>query len=158
MALLFWISFAGMLYTYAVYPAIIWLFSRLAGRDVLRRSITPRISVIVPCHNTETNIISRIKNLEASDYPSDKLEIIVVSDGSTDGTEGAMMQVSAQATLADGHSCTSDAKRQCQITVLGNRKRRGKAAALNYAIAVATGDIIVFADPRQRFERRAIRE
>src|SRR5262249_34557971 len=49
-------------------------------------------------------------------------------------------------------------KPQCQIKALAYPKRRGKAAALNYGIAVATGDIIVFADARQRFEPQAIRE
>jgi len=158
MPLLFWISFGGILYTYLGYPAIIWLFSRLASRDVSRRPITPRVSVIVPCHNEETNVISRIENLKASDYPPEKLEIIVVSDSSSDGTAEAMRRALAQASLPDGDSGRSDGKRHCEITVLAYRKREGKAAVLNYAIQVATGDVIVFADARQRFEARAIRE
>jgi cellulose synthase/poly-beta-1,6-N-acetylglucosamine synthase-like glycosyltransferase len=140
MPLLFWISLAGIFYTYAGYPVTIWAFSKIAGRRVARRPIAPRVSVVVPCHNEQATIIDRIKNLRASDYPADRLEIIVVSDGSTDGTVEALRSAPAE------------------TRVFTYQKRRGKAAALNYAIRLATGDIIVFADARQRFEPRAIRE
>jgi cellulose synthase/poly-beta-1,6-N-acetylglucosamine synthase-like glycosyltransferase len=140
MPLLFWISLAGIFYTYLGYPITIWAFSRLAGKRVSRRATAPRVSVVVPCHNEQATIVDRIRNLQASDYPEDRLEIIVVSDGSTDGTVEALGNAPAE-TLVRAYS-----------------KRRGKAAALNYGIAMATGEIIVFADARQRFEPRAIRE
>lgn len=137
---IFWISFAGVLYTYFGYPIAIWAAGRLASRAVSKKPIAPRVSVVVPCYNEQANVIARIRNLEASDYPADKLEIIVVSDGSTDGTARTLNKVSGQ------------------ITVLSYPKRRGKASALNSAIQAATGDVIVFADARQRFEPQAIRE
>jgi len=154
MPLLFWISFAGILYTYAGYPVVIWIFSKLAERRVSRRRATPMVSIVVPCYNEEANIVERIENLRASDYPADKLEIVVVSDGSTDGTVQAINLASGQPCQAGG----GPGGRKCQTTVLSYPKRKGKAAALNYAISVATGDVIVFADARQRFEPRAIRE
>jgi len=140
MPLLFWISLAGIFYTYLGYPITIWAFSKMVGRRISRRAIAPRVSVVVPCHNEQATIVDRIRNLQASDYPPDRLEIIVVSDGSTDGTVEA---------LRSGPPETK---------VCAYSKRRGKAKALNYAIGIATGDIIVFADARHRFEPRAIRE
>ena len=117
------------------------MLSRLAGRRVSREPIVPRVSVVVPCYNEEGNIEARIKNLEASDYPADKLEIIVVSDGSTDSTPE----------VATGAA-------SLRTRVLTYPKRSGKAAALNCAIREASGDVIVFADARQSFAPRAIRE
>jgi biofilm PGA synthesis N-glycosyltransferase PgaC len=141
MRLLFWTSVAGILYTYAGYPAAIWLLSRVAGRPVSRRPILPSVSVVVPCYNEEGNIEARIKNLEASDYPAGNLEIIVVSDGSTDSTEAAATEAAS-----------------IRTTVLAYPGRKGKAAALNFGIQNSSGEVIVFADARQRFEPRAIRE
>lgn len=61
MALLFWISFAGILYTYVGYPVGIWALGRLASRRVSRQPIVPRVSVVVPCYKEESNIEARIK-------------------------------------------------------------------------------------------------
>jgi biofilm PGA synthesis N-glycosyltransferase PgaC len=141
MPLLFWISFGGILYTYAGYPIAIWALARLAGRRVFKQPIVPRVSVVVPCYNEEGNIEARIRNLETSDYSADNLEIIVFSDGSTDGTTEAASRAASARTRVLAHSL-----------------RRGKAAALNSAIRDASGEVIVFADARQRFDPGAIRE
>jgi len=141
MHLLLWISFAGILYTYVGYPIGIWVLGSVARQRVSRRAITPRVSVVVPCHNEEANVEARIKNIEASDYPAGQLEIILVSDGSTDRTVEAATSAGSPRTR-----------------VLATTERKGKAAALNTAIREATGEVIVFADARQRFAPRAIRQ
>lgn len=140
---LFWLSAASIIYTYAGYPLIIWLLARLRTRPVRKASITPAVSVVLACHNEERNLERRIQNLLESDYPAELLEVIVVSDGSTDST----------AEIAGRLSSLSN-----RVRPIIYAEQRGKAAALNAGVAIANGNIIVFADARQTFERGAIRE
>jgi poly-beta-1,6-N-acetyl-D-glucosamine synthase len=139
--LLFWISVAAIFYTYIGYPVAVWMLARLRKQTVSKSHITPRVSIVIACHNEANNIQTRIKNLFECDYPANLLEIIVVSDGSTDFTE----QIA----------------RRCQsgrAQVFAYDGQKGKAAALNIGVQQASGEIIIFADARQRFERNAIRQ
>jgi biofilm PGA synthesis N-glycosyltransferase PgaC len=138
---LFWISIAAIIYAYVGYPIIVWLLARLRSQIVFKSSITPRVSVIIACHNEANNIEARIKNLFECDYPAHLLEIIVVSDGSTDFTADI-----ARRYVSD------------RLRVFAYNKQMGKASALNVGVKAATGEIILFADARQRFERNAIKE
>lgn len=138
---LFWLSIAAIIYTYIGYPILVWLLARLRNQEVRKSPITPPVSIIIACHNEADNIQSRIKNLFECDYPADLLEIIVVSDGSTD------------LTAERARHCASD-----RVRVFAYDKQMGKAAALNVGVEAASGKIILFADARQRFERSAIRE
>jgi poly-beta-1,6-N-acetyl-D-glucosamine synthase len=138
---IFWISAVTILYTYAGYPVVLWLIARISRRWVAKGHITPNVSVIIPCHNEADNIEARICNILESDYPDEHLELIIVSDGSTDGTDER------------ARSCSDE-----RVRVISYPHRRGKAAALNAGIALAKGDLLVFADARQRFEPRAIAE
>src|SRR5262249_34976285 len=83
---LFWISAGAILYTYIGYPVVVWLLARVRNRKVLKREITPRVSVVIACHNEEANVRARIENLFKCDYPPRLLDVIIVSDGSTDFT------------------------------------------------------------------------
>lgn len=138
--LLFWISFAAILYTYIGYPVAVWALASLRNLKVSKANIIPRVSVVVACHNEASNIRARIKNLLECDYPADRLEIIIVSDGSTDGTP----QIA--------RNCDSSRAR-----VLAYDKQQGKATALNRGVEQASGEVIIFADARQWFERDAIK-
>lgn len=138
---LFWISVAAILYTYLGYPIAVWLLGRYRPHEIQKANITPRVSVVIACHNEQGNIAARIKNLFDCDYPRNLLEIVIVSDGSTDRT----------AEIARGHG--SD-----RVRVFGYEGQKGKAIALNVGVGIATGDVIVFADARQSFERGAIKE
>jgi poly-beta-1,6-N-acetyl-D-glucosamine synthase len=138
---LFWISTGAIIYAYAGYPAAVWLLARLRNQNVLKSSITPRVSVVIACHNEASNIEARINNLFECDYPTDLLEIIVVSDGSTDHTAQVARRYVSE-----------------RVRVFAYDKRMGKAAALNLGVGAASGKIILFADARQRFEPSAIKE
>lgn len=138
---LFWISVGAILYTYLGYPIIVWLLARVRKREVIKADIVPRVSVVIACHNEQDNIKARIKNLLGCDYPHALLEIVIISDGSTDFT----------ADIARRH--TSD-----RVRLFSYEEQRGKAAALNIGVEMATGEIVVFADARQSFEPNAIKE
>ena len=138
---LFWISVAAILYTYIGYPVIVWMLARLRRREVFKADIVPSVSVVLACHNEQGNIEARIKNLLECDYPRDLLEIVIVSDGSTDFT----------AEIARRHA--SD-----RIRLFAYEQQKGKATALNIGVEIAKGEIILFADARQSFEPRAIKE
>jgi cellulose synthase/poly-beta-1,6-N-acetylglucosamine synthase-like glycosyltransferase len=138
---IFWFSILALFYTFAGYPIWIWLMARYRGRWPTKKSITPLVSVVIACLNEERNIESRINNLLQSDYPQTHLEIIIVSDGSTDQTVN----------LARHY-------REAGVRVLHYAKRRGKPQALNLGVEQANGEVIIFADARQSFEPEAIKE
>ena len=143
---LFWVSCGVLFYTFAGYPAGVFVLGRVWRREPARGSQgapaqPAQLSVVVVARNEEARIAARLRNLLASDYPAECLEIIVVSDGSTDGTE------SAARALGDS-----------RIRLIVQSARQGKASGLNTALAAARGDIIVFADARQQFATDALRQ
>ncbi len=140
MKYLFWTLLFFSLYAYAGYPLILALLSRLFPKSVKVGDIIPFVSVVLAACNEERAIGKRLDNLLAQDYPPDRYEIIVVSDGSSDGTNEIV---------------TAYAGRNVQLIPLG--ARGGKAAALNQGVARAAGEIIVFADARQTFASNTLR-
>jgi cellulose synthase/poly-beta-1,6-N-acetylglucosamine synthase-like glycosyltransferase len=97
------------------------------------------VSIVVAARNEAARLPARLDNLLALDYPGERRQIVVVSDGSTDGTLGVLASY--------GRAVEA-------VNVSG----RGKAAALNAGVARATGEILVFADARQMFAPDAVRE
>ncbi len=138
---LFWISIAAILYTYAGYPTLVWLLSRMRAREVHRGEVEPRVSIVIACHNEQDRIERRIRNLLECNYPRELMEIVVVSDGSTDSTAEVARRYASS-----------------QVNLLAYEDRKGKAIALNVGVEVAGGEIIIFADARQSFEPEAIKE
>src|SRR5665213_861922 len=138
---LFWLGPATVVYTFAGYPVVISLLAALQRRMPRQAasSILPTVSVVVVAYNERSRLPARLENLLTSEFPPDKLEIIVVSDGSTDGTEQSVPPEYAS-----------------RVRMLVQPSRLGKAAGLNRALASATGEIVVFADARQRFAPNAI--
>jgi poly-beta-1,6-N-acetyl-D-glucosamine synthase len=139
-ALIFWASCGALGYTLVGYPAAIALCARLWPRHAKRTTDTPSVTVVVVAHDEASRISQRIENLLALDYPLDRLTILICSDGSSD------------ATVALARACTDP-----RVSVLAFERRRGKAAVLDDAVANATGEIVLFADARQRFDRAALR-
>jgi cellulose synthase/poly-beta-1,6-N-acetylglucosamine synthase-like glycosyltransferase len=138
--ILFWLSLAGLAYTFAGYPLLMgWLASRKRPAPNPAASPTVSVTVVIAAHNEAAQILPRIQNLLATDYPPARLQILIVSDGSTDQTVAAIRD------LADP-----------RVRVLEHPRREGKAHALNLALAEAGGELVVFADARQRFDPGAI--
>ena len=140
MAFLFWISLALVLYTYLGYPLCLALLSRFRQRPVAKGTLEPTVSVVIAARNEECSIVGRIGNLLAQEYPADKLEIVIVSDGSEDRTV-EMARGAAQ-----------------RVRVVELPQSQGKAAALNQGVARAGGEILLLCDARQIFEVDAIRQ
>jgi cellulose synthase/poly-beta-1,6-N-acetylglucosamine synthase-like glycosyltransferase len=142
---LFWISIAAILYTYAGYPIFVSLLARLRKREVRKAVISPPVSVVIACHNEQHNIERRITNLLQCDYPAELMQIVIVSDGSTDGTAEAGLRSAAYDSANN-------------VKLIAYENQRGKATALNVGVEAAAGEIIVFADARQSFEPTVIKE
>lgn len=141
----FWVSLGLVLYVYAGYPALLAVWARVRPRaHRIDDTLTPGVSVIVSARNEAVRLPGRIDNLLALDYPADRLEIVVVSDGSVDRTAQALAR----------YLCDVPGR---PVVRLVERAAQGKAAALNTGVAAARHDVLVFADARQRFGRDAIR-
>ncbi|MEM9695738.1 MAG: glycosyltransferase family 2 protein [Myxococcota bacterium] len=140
----FWGSAAFVGYTYIGYPLLLWTASRLRPKRVNRGPIEPTVSVVLAAHDEADNIGRKLDNLLELDYPPDKLEIIVVSDGSSDGTDDIVQRYVSE---ADAPS----------VLLSRNEEAAGKAMALNLGVARATGDVILFCDARQPIDRGALR-
>jgi cellulose synthase/poly-beta-1,6-N-acetylglucosamine synthase-like glycosyltransferase len=137
---IFWSCLAILLYVFVGYPLVVRAWSRLAPQRLRRASITPTVTLVVVARDEVRTIARRVHNLLRLDYPADRLEILVGSDGSTDGTASAARSAGAG-----------------RVRVLEFRERRGKAAVLNDLVSQARGEILVFGDARQRFARGALR-
>jgi poly-beta-1,6-N-acetyl-D-glucosamine synthase len=138
--LAFWVALALLAYVYIGYPLLAWLRAFIHAKSFRQVPSEPFVTVIVVAHNEAQRIERRIENLLSLDYPRAKLEVIIASDGSTDGTE-----VRARWFESAG------------VRVLAFDDRRGKAAVLNEVVPSARGEIVVLADARQRFDRGTLR-
>ena len=143
-ATLFAFSGGALFYTFAGYAihvgALSWLRRPEGGARALSETggELPDLTVVLAAYNEAGRIQRRVENLLESDYPRDRLKVIVVSDGSTDATAARVPP-------------------DPRVTVLARSQRSGKPSCLNAAVAAAQTEIIVFADARQRFDRGAIR-
>ena len=146
MAVVFWISLGLVLYIYAGYPVLLAVWSRLAGRSRrIDERLTPPVSIIVAARNEGDRLPARVENLLAQDYPASQIEIVVVSDGSTDRTREA---------LAPYTRAWFGGPPRVRLV---EREAAGKAAALNAGVEAARHDVLAFADARQRFAPDAVR-
>ncbi len=136
--LLFWLSVFVVVYTYFGYPLLLWLFSLIRPAKKIYSQNPPAVSVVIPAYNEEKYIVRKIENTLAFDYPADLLEIIVITDGSTDST-------------------FTRASTYQKIKVLNAPERMGKAAAINRAVPFTKGEILVFTDANTFLQPSALR-
>ena len=126
--------------TIALYPAVLWVVAP-RPREVPEAPVEmPSISMLIAVHNGESCIEDKIHNALSLDYPPDRFEVIVFSDGSTDGTEAIVRRIEDP-----------------RLVVRASSDHIGKAAALNRGIAECRGEIIVFSDADALLERDALR-
>ena len=127
---IFWISIAVPLYAYLGYPLVLLVLGLLFRRPVKKAPIEPSISLLIPAYNEGDVIDRKIQNSLALNYPPERLEIVVASDGSKDDTARIAQR------LADGK----------RVRVLAFPQNRGKIPTLNASVPELQGEIIVFSD------------
>jgi len=149
MKYVFWLAASLVGYSYLGYPAWLWLRSRWSPRPVRRGfvegSAAPTVTTVMVVRNEEAIIARKLTNLLTLDYPQAKLDVVVVSDGSSDRTP---------AILADFARASGPPTR---VRALMKPVSQGKAVGLNDAIKLATGEVLLFTDARQHIEAGALR-
>ena len=136
---LFWAAVALIVYTHMLFPALVLLRGMLIHRPYKSAEITPYISVIIAAHNEARTIGAKLDNILTLDYPRDCLEVLIVSDGSNDGTDAIVQRYASHGIK------------------LISLPRGGKACALNAAVTASAADILVFSDANSMFAPSALR-
>ncbi len=136
---LFWISLSLLAIVYAGYPA---LMSMLARKPPVKDSGAelPSVTVVIAARNEQAVIVPKLRSVIAQAYPADLLDIILVSDGSTDETVARAAEAS-----------------RTRLQIVELQSSVGKSAAINEAMKLATGSVVVLTDARQPLDRDAVR-
>lgn len=135
----FWVCCSILVYVYILYPVLIRALAACFGRPVVRDDRQPTVTVVVTAYNEETSIRAKLDNLAELNYPSERLDVLVASDASSDATE----QIAA----------TYDPRR---VRVLRVEGRLGKTVCQNAAAAAASGEILMFTDATTRVDPDAL--
>jgi cellulose synthase/poly-beta-1,6-N-acetylglucosamine synthase-like glycosyltransferase len=135
----FWGAIAVVVYVYVGYPCLIFLLAHLRPRPVRKAPVLPGVTFIIAAYNEQVAIARKLENTFALDYPADRLEVMVVSDGSTDATEEIVRTAGAG---------------RARLLAL---PRQGKTLAQNQAVAAAGGEIVVFSDATTVYQPGSLR-
>lgn len=138
------VSAAGILSVFMLYPCLLWLrslFARRPGEPAFEGA--PPVSVVVVARNAEGLIGRKIQNCLSLDYPPDGLELVLCSDGSTDGTNGIMRAAAEQ---------------DERVQFLCTEGHEGKIPGLNRAVGVCAGEIVLLTDADAMLEEGALKK
>lgn len=136
---LFWASVVLIIYAYFIFPVLVILRGFLWPQSFKSDEVTPPVSVIIAAFNESKSIGNKIDNILTLDYPRDRFEVVIASDGSDDGTNEIVRSYEEKG-----------------IRLL-SLPRQGKAGALNAAVAASKGEILVFSDANSMYKSDAIR-
>lgn len=139
-AAVFWVCLLLLGYVHVGYPVVMWAWGTAGKRPLRRGGTEPTVTVVVVAYNEANRVAARLRNLLAQDYPRDRLDIVLASDGSADGTVG-----------------TARAFAPASVQVVEFAHRRGKPSVLNEVVPGVRGEIVVLADARQEFAPDAVR-
>ncbi len=135
----FWVCAAIIVYVYAGYPALMAVLARWFVRPVRKGPVQPTVSLLIAAYNEARVIGDKVRNALALDYPTDRLEIVVASDGSTDGTAELAAQAGGD-----------------RVRVLAYSRNRGKLAVLNESVPLLRGEIVAFSDAASMLDPNAL--
>ena len=136
----YWVNAALIFYTYAGYSILVLILSRFFSNEVKKADAYPRVTFLITAYNEEKNIANKLQNTLSLDYPADRLEILVASDGSTDRTDLIVKEFA-----------------QRGVRLIRVEGRVGKTETQNQAVKVATGEVVIFSDATTVYERHAIK-
>ena len=140
-ALLFRFSVSILFYIYFGYPILLWIWAKVSSRPVKTSQIFPSVSILMSVFNEETVMARKMENLLSLDYPGEQVEILVGSDGSTDGTEEILKRFAKE-----------------RVRFFSVMPREGKPRMLNLLAHQAKGEILIFTDARQRIDSQAVQQ
>ena len=139
--LIFFLSLFMVFYAYFGYPFSLVIIKNIMSKEVKRESVTPGVTLIITAFNEEKRIQDKLENSIVLEYPEGKLQILVASDGSVDGTNDIVRSYEAQG-----------------VELLEVVNRGGKENAQKEAVPYARGDIIVFSDVATILEPQGLME
>src|SRR5262249_35377997 len=139
MKALFWFAMFLVIYTYFGYRFVLWAYTRIRPRQIRRKDVCPPVSIIIAARNEADRIREKIEHTLALHYPAERLEIIVASDASDDGTDEIVNEYSARG-----------------VHLVRAPRRLGKEHAQGLARSGAKGEILVFTDTATLLEPNAI--
>lgn len=139
--IIFWFAVLIIIYTYAGYSLLIIVLSIFIDKKINKKDIEPRVTFLITAYNEEKDIERKLNNTLNLDYPRNKLQIIVASDGSTDRTDEIVRKFEDRGVILN--------------RVEG---RVGKTETQNQTVRIATGEIIIFSDGTTEYDRQVIRK
>jgi biofilm PGA synthesis N-glycosyltransferase PgaC len=161
MKFVFWLAAALVGYSYLGYPVWLWLRSRWSPRPVRRGFVdgatAPAVTAVMVVRNEEAIIARKLDNLLTLDYPPAKLDVVVVSDGSSDRTPAILADYARDSRLRTQGRTDAQAGAHPRVRTVIKPASQGKAAGLNDAIKLADGEVLLFTDARQHIESGALR-
>lgn len=137
----YWFSFTLLLFAYALYPIILWLIGQFIKTDSKKyNNIQPFVTILIAAHNESNIIKEKIENCLSLDYPAEKMEIIIMSDGSSDNTANICREFN-----------------NFRVVIHELVERVGKTEAQNKGVEISNGEIIIFSDANAMYKHDAIK-
>ncbi len=141
--IVFWVSFSIIFYSYIGYGILLYVLVSIKkifrGKNIPASIYEPSVTLVVAAYNEEDFILKKLRNTEELDYPSEKLQVIFITDGSSDNTTNLISQNS-------------------RFELLHQQERRGKVAAMNRAIHFVKAPIVIFCDANTLLNRECVKE
>lgn len=138
---IFSVSVLTLFYTYIGYPVLVWVISLLRPKTVKRFACEPFVTILITAYNEEKDIRAKLENTLKIDYPREKLEILVASDGSTDKTDEIVKEYAGKG-----------------IRLFRQEGRKGKTYTQNKAVEQTNCEIILFSDATTAYQPNVLRE
>ncbi len=143
--LIFWASAALVVYAYVGYPLLLWILQAFFRKPVRKANVEPSVSLLISAYNEAAVIAAKVRNSLALDYPHDRLEIVIASDGCTDDTAQIVRNLARQ-------------EGQGRVRLLEFPENRGKVVCLNDAVPQLRGEIVVFSDASSMLAADSVRK
>ena len=134
-------SIAVLAYTYIGYPILVYILAKLAPQKSNTAECEPKVTVLITAYNEEGAIGAKLENTLAIDYPAEKLDILVASDGSTDETDAIVREYEGRG-----------------VRLFRQEGRKGKTFTQNGAVESSEGEVILFSDATTEYQPDVLRK